>query len=215
MTLTTEFIIYSAMFRLAIIAAGMLAIILGYLLFIKDPVGQGKTTTLLETGGFTLALKNFWPGSYFALFGTCIIGLMLWQGNPELITQELKTIEEIADGSEGRVQSTQMVAVRGECDDIDACWKMLSNPRQTLGEAALPISRIGTMWRQEGRIQEGLSMARLAAQIEPKNASYLAELAHMFLENKEPKKALQVMEAAAVLDRRYEQELADLKSRFQ
>ena len=63
MDVTTGFILYAALFRLTIIAVGAGSIFLGYLLFVKDPIGQGKTSAIAEAGGFKLSIKNFWPGA--------------------------------------------------------------------------------------------------------------------------------------------------------
>lgn len=211
MNVTTGFLVYATLFRLAIIAVGLLAILLGYFLFIKDPVGQGKTTASLEKGGFKLTLKNFWPGVYFAAFGTVIIGLMLWQGNPELIIDELKTFKDSVSSSEGKTTVSRM-SIRGGYRDVESCWTFLSDPEQTLAQAAQPISRLAELWRQEGRTGEALAMARLATRIEPQNATYLALLARLFLDNNEYNKALNAMEAAAKLDNKYKHELADLRA---
>jgi hypothetical protein len=212
MEITTGFLIYGTLFRLAIITVGMVSILLGYLLFIKDPVGQGKTTATLTKGGFNISLKNFWPGVYFALFGTVIIGLMLWQGNPQLVFEELKTINDASTIGKNEIESHRTITMRGDCNNIEECWKFLSNPQQTLYQAAQHIIKISDLWYKEKRIKEALALALLTVKIEPRNSTYLAKLARLFLANNEPAKSLKAMEAAAELDDQYEQELANLKS---
>ena len=215
MEITTGFFIYSTLFRLAIITVGIVSILLGYLLFIKDPVGQGKTTASLQKGGFNISLKNFWPGTYFALFGTVIISLMLWQGNPQLVFEELKTMTDATTVGKNVIETNRTITMRGDCNDIEDCWEFLSNPQQTLKQAAQPISRISDLWHEEKRTKEALALAKLTVKIDPRNSTYLAKLARLFLANKEPEKSLKIMEAAAELDDQYEQELANLKSSIQ
>jgi len=211
MDVTTGFLIYVTLFRIAIIAVGLISILVGYLLFIKDPVGQGKTTASIEKGGFKVTLKNFWPGVYFAAFGTAIIGIMLWQGNPELLIEELKTARDNTRIDEGS-NTAMKIAIRGGCNDIDSCWALLSDPQMELAKAAQPISQIAAIWRKEGRKSEALTMARLAVRIEPQNPTYLAQLAWLFLENNEPENALEVMEVAAKIDNAFENELTNLRA---
>jgi len=115
MTVTTGFLIYATLFRLAVLAVGALAVWLGYRLFIDaSPRRGGKRGKAAETaavaaaaegGGFKLSLTNFWPGAYFALFGTVIIAMMLWQGSPRLIMTELREAQA-RHGDAGVIHTT-------------------------------------------------------------------------------------------------------------
>lgn len=105
MDLTAGFLIYATLFRLTIIGAGLVSIVLGYWLFLravaptpgrgaKDKAG-GETGIAAGTdaeakgGGFTLSIRNAAPGTCFAVFGAAIISVMVVQGNPELAWQKL------------------------------------------------------------------------------------------------------------------------------
>ena len=98
MSLSTEFLIYVALYRLTVLAIGGLAIYWGFRLFHRsaDRQQQRKETASaeIETGGFTLRFLDVWPGVYFALFGTVLIGLMLWQGAPQLTLKDIKETTE-------------------------------------------------------------------------------------------------------------------------
>lgn len=211
MDITTVFFLYAALFRLTIIVVGAVSIFLGYLLFVKDPIGQGKTSAIAEAGGFKLTLKNFWPGAYFALFGTIIIGIMLWQGNPQLVINELKDANNIKNGKSD-IFSRQLT-IRGSDTDqnIAHYWEKLSDPELPLVQASKPISDIARIWKKEHRTSEALAFARLAAQINPKNAEYLALLAELFQANGEHDKALKAIQAAAELDPSYQGALSNLQ----
>ncbi len=58
MTVTTGFLIYATLFRLAVLGVGALAVWLGYRLFVQDPIGGGskggETSASAEGGGFNL-----------------------------------------------------------------------------------------------------------------------------------------------------------------
>jgi len=84
MELSTSFLIYATLFRLAVIAAGVLIIVLGYRLFLQGLASRDETDAALEGGGFKLTLKNAAPGTSFALFGAVLISVMVIQGSPEL-----------------------------------------------------------------------------------------------------------------------------------
>ena len=88
MTVTTAFIIYLILFRLAIITAGAISIVLGYRLFCKgigwtERSGKG-TDASAKVGHFSFTLKNAAPGTCFALFGVVLISVMFATGGPEL-----------------------------------------------------------------------------------------------------------------------------------
>ena len=80
MGLFSEFFLYAIVFRLAIIAAGTVSIILGYRLFTIGSQTENETsreTTFdAKMAGLEFALKNAAPGTFFALF------LELWQVAP-------------------------------------------------------------------------------------------------------------------------------------
>ena len=184
MTITTGFLIYATLFRPAVLCVGALAVWLGYRLFIQDPIGGGgrgdETAASVEGGGFKVTLTNFWPGAYFALFGTVIIGIMLWQGSPELIMKELTDAKKGSKGA-GVVRTTELRG-SGSDTDIDQQWKKLSEPGLTLPAAAEPLSNIARIWREQGRTGEALAMARLAMRGEERNPAYIALFAELLMD---------------------------------
>jgi len=88
MNITLAFILYVAVFRLAIVISAIISIVLGYYLFCRGvwPEEKLEHGTDVETrvAGTRLTLKNAAPGTCFALFGVVIIGLMFARGAPEL-----------------------------------------------------------------------------------------------------------------------------------
>jgi len=80
--------VYALLFRLAIIAVGALAIFCGYRLFCLPLGGGGDTELTAKLGEHEFALKRAAPGTFFVLFGVVVVGLMVYQGNPELLIEE-------------------------------------------------------------------------------------------------------------------------------
>ncbi len=77
----SEFLLYAAVFRLAIIATGTVCIVLGYHLFAARFQFSGErpkdATFDAKLPGLTVTLKNAAPGASFALFGVIVISVML------------------------------------------------------------------------------------------------------------------------------------------
>ena len=105
MELSTGFLLYAAVFRLAVIGVGVVAIVLGYLLFVRGTVAHGKTDAGLEFAEFKLNLKSAAPGTCFAAFGAVIIIVMLADGNPELV---LETARNAAMPGEASASAVRM-----------------------------------------------------------------------------------------------------------
>jgi len=112
MDLLTSFLIYATLFRLAVIAAGALIIVLGYRLFLQGLASGDETDASLEGGGFKLALKNAAPGTSFALFGAVLISVMVIQGSPELDINNAAPVT--AAGPAGLQQSAGSLRLRGD-----------------------------------------------------------------------------------------------------
>ncbi len=118
METATGFLIYAALYRLAMIAAGVVSIVLGYRLFVRgvmpgggtDANAKGGTEVNAKAAGIQLSVKNAAPGTCFALFGVVIISVMAVDGRPQL---ELKRFEAAStiDQSGG---SGESVFIRGD-----------------------------------------------------------------------------------------------------
>lgn len=106
-------VIYLITFRLAIIVAGIIAIYLGYKLFIKGfwPEHNDKEGTSFDAKivGSHFKLKNAAPGTFFALFGVIIIAIMLIIGSPEFISKDLKSFkqQDVKSGNSEKVESAE------------------------------------------------------------------------------------------------------------
>lgn len=217
MTITTGFLIYVTLFRLTVLAVGALMVYLGFRLFIESSNENNKepmSSASAEGAGFKVTLTNFWPGTYFVLFGTVIIGIMLWQGTPELIMKELKDVTEASKGS-GNVISTEFRIRSSESDtDIDQQWDKLFEPGLILPNMAQPLSNIARIWQQQGRTGEALAMARLAVKSEENNPAYLALYAELLMESNKTIDAIRVMQVAVDKDPAYREALEELQKQL-
>jgi len=218
MTITTGFLLYVTLFRLTVLAVGALMVYLGFRLFIessKENNEQPKSSASAEGGGFKVTLTNFWPGTYFALFGTVVIGIMLWQGTPELIMKELKDVTDDGNGSGREIIKETLIRNSNSDTDIDQQWDKLSAPGLTLPDMAQPLSNIARIWQQQqGRAGEALAMARLAVKGEQDNPAYLALYAELLMESNKTKEAIRVMQVAVDKDPAYRVALKELQKQL-
>lgn len=77
--------IYLACYRIAVLAAGIICMILGYRLLLSGMPATDKGAAIdLETGDFKLKAANIAPGSCFAVFGVIIITVTLAGDKPEI-----------------------------------------------------------------------------------------------------------------------------------
>src|SRR5690349_13290744 len=80
MDAVTLLIVYSIVYRVLIIVAGIVAMVLGYRLFERGVFSSGSTSISGKAREVTFSVKNAAPGTCFALFGCVIIVVMLFQG---------------------------------------------------------------------------------------------------------------------------------------
>jgi hypothetical protein len=68
---------YVLIWRVCVLACGLVAVVLGYRLFkIGFTAQQGELEAGI--GGHTLKFRNIAPGVFFALFGAAIIAALVW-----------------------------------------------------------------------------------------------------------------------------------------
>ena len=159
MELSAGFLIYAAVFRLAVIAVGVVAIVLGYLLFVRASIVKGRTETGLEIAKFKLNLKNAAPGTCFAAFGAGIVLAMLIEGSPSLTLETAQT-------AVAEEQATQTLRMKGQAprDHSPSLALDLGQAAQHLrdGEPALAMAAYSRLLETRG-----LTAAEAALALEP------------------------------------------------
>lgn len=218
MEVVTVFAIYLILFRLAIIAAAVVSIILGYRLFCKGvwpDAGSGKGTSVdakIAGSGFTL--KNAAPGTCFAMFGVLIIAIMFARGGPEL------TLKSLEDAAQGDVKIQQLKLRGDEKSGLEAATlkgryfeekKDTKNAIFAYEEAvalmAEPMNQLAWLYQEQGKLEGALLLSRMATRLSQNNANYLDTLAEVLFKTGEREEAIDVMEKAAMLNPKYKNKL--------
>ncbi|RWX50961.1 hypothetical protein VU01_12413 [Candidatus Electrothrix marina] len=192
---STEFLLYVTVYRLSVLAIGALSIYLGFRLFVRPP-GQANSageasSAGVQAGEFKLRVTNFLPGIYFALFGTVLIGIMLWRGEPQLLRKEF--VETKArNGDESILRKEEQYRLP-EVDldtapaatDLGRELEKLHQSGMTLSDAAPSLSSIARIFQRQNRIGEAVAMARLAYLYGPEidKAAYLSLFAELLEAN--------------------------------
>lgn len=205
----TAFVYYLALFRLAIIAAGITSIVLGYKLFAR---GIFPTTSLTkptqsenvtaEIAGARFTLKNAAPGTCFALFGMIIIITMFLTGGPEVTLELLEKgyvraklrggeIEEVQSYSNRALDSLEKGKIKEASETVHEALDMLSEP---LNNFAWVLLKTGHNSPTTGKLAE------IAVFIKPNNANFLHTLAEIQFEKGNKQEALHLLEKAQTID---------------
>jgi hypothetical protein len=235
MDLTAEFLIYATLFRLAIIGAGVFAIVLGYKLFVRGVMPEGRTEGEFDAGQIRLTVKNAAPGTCFALFGAAMVSVMLIQGNPELLFDSTTSdggAEHITLRGEEPLPATAS-AINGAgfrqfvdgilqgSHDIDAAIDQQGQALKAdtaLAAAAKPLTHLAALYLAEpGRIDaelagKALALTEVAHQVAPDDADNLATMAwaEWYLGDRD--RAERAMARAAAADARFAPDLAAMRN---
>jgi len=223
MNLTSQFLIYVTAFRLAIIATGVVSMVLGYKLFIRGiyPTGGRESSIDFKAAGSGFTLKNAAPGTGFGIFGLVLISVMLVQGSPQLTYEMMQK----AAGTENPITSAKLELRGGETPDAFAALIEKGSAyersgdtshaeeayRQALTELATPMNQLAWLYYQQSKTEQALPLARMAAQIDPENPTVLDTLAEVLARHGDRSEAVKWMSKAAGLDSRYQAKLDQLK----
>jgi tetratricopeptide (TPR) repeat protein len=233
MALTEYFLVYLILFRLSIIGAGVISIVLGYRLF-RVAYGphssrSGKNQQSAETsagasiGGWSFSIKNAAPGTCFAIFGAIIIVVMFAQGGPQLTLKNLEMARDISaskdrtrigelsmrgDEKAGLEASTRKgLFFEGE-NDIEGA---IAAYEEALKYMAAPMNNLSWLYLKKGRVREALPIAAIAVQLSPNEANYLDTLAEIYYKSGNTAEAIVIMERAAQIDSKYRKRLEQFK----
>jgi len=158
MTISTGFLFYAALYRLTVLAVGALFIWLGFRLFSNAASKKADGSASAEGGGFKLTLTSLLPGTYFALFGTVLISVMLWKHGPPQLEQ--KSVTEITDKDEVRSEHQQM---RHNESNLDGPAASGEKSGITEAEAAEMMDAIAKLLRKNGN-EDGAAQIEQAAE---------------------------------------------------
>ena len=215
------FVIYLALFRLAIIAVGLVSIILGYRLFIRGifsntfagSSGEGQKVSA-EVAGAKFTLRNAAPGTCFALFGVIILAVMLTTGGPE-VTQEMlekggqKTTLRGNDPEGFQSRSEQAIDYLDRGDLLQARKIVM----QELNFLAKHINNYAWVLREtDPDLRQTLLLAETAVAMKPQNSQYLHTLAEIQFKTGRQQEAITTLKKAGDIDPSYRKQLRQWKS---
>ncbi len=210
------FIIYAIFFRIAIIIAGVVIIVLGYRLFCKGIWPDNNASVNAKVGISCFTLKNAAPGTLFALFGVSIIITMLVNGSPEMVLKTLKSNNatsvsiELKGLKRGEAISTAtqkglQYAISNDIENAIAAYE------EAVGIMATPLNNLAWLYQLQGKQEEALNLSKIAVQISPYNADVWDTLGEIFKKMGQSSEALKIMEKAAKLNPKYEKKLEKYK----
>ncbi|CAN2047570.1 Tetratricopeptide repeat protein [Candidatus Magnetomoraceae bacterium gMMP-13] len=226
MNTISAFIIYLTIFRLSIIAAGVISIAFGYRLFCKGILTEKGATVNAEVGTSKFALKNAAPGTCFALFGVIIISSMLIAGSPEMTMKLINSTPQIDQKNvNDDVKSEMSVQMRGSDGRLLAAFEKgkfylsqnkkpeaISEYQKAVNLIANPINNLAWLYYDQGEIDKALPLAQVAVQLSPDNANAFETLADILFKKKEVTNAVQILEkAAAINPKKFSKKLEQFK----
>ena len=187
MDIETGYLLYAGLYRLAVIGAGVVSVVLGYRLFPKgisgEPSADGSGTSAeAKTGTFSLSVKNAAPGTCFALFGAALIVAMVVEAAPSLSLQSgdgaARSIQMKGNGAAAEWGRAKSLAQSGDTGAAMAAYGGLaSKPGATASDVARVAAGMAGIYLSQGRKLEALAMARLAVQIDGGEPEFLLALA--------------------------------------
>jgi len=214
--ITSAFIFYLAIFRLAMIAAGIASIILGYKLFARGvfprPHNGSGTDFKGEGAGIKFKLKNAAPGTVFALFGAIIICVMYLSGPPEvtleniynpatsdstLVSQQVKMRSDAANSLQAALdRAIQAQQANDTTTAISASLEAIKSTDLALNQAAWLL-------QAKGELDQANTLARTAVLVSPTDAAIRDTYAEILLKQVDYQPTLEQTKKAAELDSRY------------
>jgi tetratricopeptide (TPR) repeat protein len=221
MEILSTYVIYLAVFRLAIIAAGIVGIILGYRLFAKgvfpnvdpNPSTDGQNVTA-EIAGAKFSLRNAAPGTCFALFGVIIIAAMFATGGPEITLELLEK-----GGMKANLRGNDLEEIQSHSKQAIEYLKQGDHrqARETVIEAlqALAPRMNDFAWvllQTAPELPQANMLAELATTAEPQNPNFLHTLAEIQFKNGRKQEAIRTLEKARLIDPSHSEQLQRWRS---
>ena len=225
MQLEVIFVLYLLFFRIAIISAGVVSIVLGYRLFCHGIDNTTKGTSLDSSiAGMKFKLQNAAPGTVFAAFGVIIISAMLLSSPPsyeaavenrQISTQEGEEQGEITEsrssiklrsaigGISKALEKAQVYEEKGEHSKAISVYISALNKLEEDQNISKLVNNLAWRYFKAGEnLEEALTLSRFASIYLPNTAEYLFTEAEILLKLGDKNKALEIMKKAVALDGR-------------
>ncbi len=184
MDVETGYLVYAALYRLAVIAAGIVCVVLGYRLFLRGVSGGGEGTSAeAKAGSFELSLSNAAPGTCFALFGAALIVAMVVEAQPSFSSSAGegggRTLAMKGRAANPDWQRAERLAGGDNPSEAIAVYGGLAASKDaTARDIARVADGMAKIYLKLDRKLEALAMARLAVQVDAQNPGFLRTLAN-------------------------------------
>ncbi|MEO0634087.1 MAG: hypothetical protein AAFY52_08165 [Pseudomonadota bacterium] len=194
-----DFLVYALLYRLAIILAGAVFMFFGFRLFLESIVSGAGTEMGGEHGGSKFWIKNAAPGTFFAFFGAALIGLMVWQGNPEMRKTEQGGDEVVMRGgpnpaTDGFELARAIRSNMSSRNQISLYSGQLTDGSLSLEQASGPMMGLAAAFLRDDRPEEAISLVRLVYQFDGDQPDTLALMALIEDARGETETARQIMQ---------------------
>jgi len=225
------YIIYLILFRLMIIAAGMLSIYLGYRLFIQGITEINRGSSLDSSfAGMSFKLQNVAPGTFFAIFGVIIISVMLGASPPQFESSQgsantvegqmlaeagTRTLKMRAGGNEISELLDEGIGHEKAGNIIEATSAYtqalkLAGKQYRLSEL---FNNLAWQYLQTNQsLEKALHLSQVANDLSPMNANYIDTLADILVKVDQKETAIQVLERSVGQLPGLSKKLAELKT---
>jgi|SRR5271170_5442496 len=183
-------LLYLLCFRLSVVAAGIVCVILGYKLFASglSPGGREANSTIeASVVGTKFSIKNAAPGTAFAIFGALILVVMMIQNAPSVTYDTLSRLQAGSSGGQGQQEEqSEKVILKGseqnpvsmltaQGQESERQGDLASAERsyqQAIDTVAAPLNDLALLYLKTGRAKEAKGLAELAVQLNPEEARY-------------------------------------------
>ncbi len=183
MNVAYVFLIYVTLFRLSIICAGVISMMLGYRLFCKGVwpggSGGGEASSVDATfAGTKFSLKNAAPGTCFGLFGVIIISMMFATGSPELKWEMLDN----TNANKSAITGVDAGGTPGGDAGATATLSMRGGEDKSIEELMEELNQKGVEREKAGRKNEAINVYKKIIRLAGPSMNNLAWL-HQEREN--------------------------------
>jgi hypothetical protein len=191
-------LIYLLVSRLALLAAGVVCVVLGYRLFCRgigtlSSNGAGSTGSSIDSSvvGARFSVKNAAPGTAFALFGSILIVVMLIQSSPSVTLEAMSKWNTDTEAQQPNMsEQAEKLVMRGNGQDSISSLTAQGVEYEKRGDTANaervyrqavtlmaePINDLAWLYVGSGRAKEAVGLATIAVHLRPDEPRFVDTL---------------------------------------
>ncbi len=178
--MVSAFLIYAGLTKLAIVAAGTAAMILGYKLLRSGDAYAGtdlKASVEGRTGKAALSITNTTSGVVLVFFGFATIGLMIFRSPPmldqQIVAEDGTGMSVLLRGDDRWTDSIAGMIRRGQgiarSTEGVGSSESIQYYREALGSLGYAANEIAWSYLQNEHLDDALAVAELAVALNPED----------------------------------------------